>query len=212
MICEQSCDFTHLAFAWALCWWEAIKWVQTPSREYLWASQPQPKILLSETSFLLRGHCSSLGLHPDKMRILSVKNTESRHHMRHMTCEWLDWVMSLQDIIINSKIIHGFDMCTPDLCLKLSWASKWQGGNGYFMDCQLFGSPRWVFVKTDSANRDVPEAYRNVDKYKKKSKIKSNTIFLMGIFKMTTQLWDCKANMMLLSLLFIKLNHIFLDI
>lgn len=38
------------------------------------------------------------------------------------------------------------------------------------MDCQVFGSPRSVFVKTDSANRDVPEAYRNVDKYLKEIK------------------------------------------
>jgi len=58
-------------------------------REYLWASQPKPKILLSETRFLLRGHCSSLRLHTDKRRILSVKSTDSRHHMSHVTCEWL---------------------------------------------------------------------------------------------------------------------------
>lgn len=46
VICEQSCDFIHPLFAWALCWWEGIKWY---SREYLWN-----KISGERTLFLLR--------------------------------------------------------------------------------------------------------------------------------------------------------------
>ncbi len=52
VICEQSWDFIHSGIAWVLCWWEGLKWVQTPSREPLWASQPQLKMLLSETSYI----------------------------------------------------------------------------------------------------------------------------------------------------------------
>lgn len=143
VICEQSCDFIHPLFAWAPCWWEGIKWY---SREYLWASQPKPKILLSETRFLVRGHCSSLGLHPDTRRNLSVKSAESRHHMRHMTCEWLSshvfaYHHQQQD---NSWLC----LCSHPICLKLSWATKLHVGNRYFIDCQLFGLLRSVLVKT----------------------------------------------------------------
>lgn len=52
---------------------------------------------LKQAIFVVRGHCSFLGLHPDKRGSYLLKIRSQYTAMRHMTCEWLDWVMSLQN-------------------------------------------------------------------------------------------------------------------